>query len=377
MKIPTRAVPLVWENKIIQGDALATLRKLPAGIAQMCMTSPPYWGLRDYGTGVWVGGAAGCNHLKPPGGGRTKGKLLNGPGNREGYSSDGQFNNICPRCGARRTDEQIGLEPEPGAYIARLVEVFREVHRVLRDDGTLWLNLGDSWAGSGKGRNADGSPNAKGKQATNRGTIEGTLFHTRAYRPGAARADGVIDRAIRNRNGAGQVANLPAKNLIGIPWRVAFALQADGWVLRQDIIWAKPNSMPEPVKDRCTKSHEYIFLFSKNARYHFDTAAIQEASVTLKGPGRMRFNAEDAAARSVWVIPTQPYKGAHFATFPEALVERCILAGAPSDGVVLDPFMGSGTVGKVALDLGRRFTGVELSPAYIALACGRLRGNYE
>lgn len=266
------------------GDCLATMRGLPPQSIQCCVTSPPYFGLRDYGV-----------------------------------------------------DGQIGLEETPEDYVSRLVEVFREVRRVLRDDGTLWLNLGDSYAGSGKGRNADGSHQEGGKQGTSRGTIEGKLVKTRA-------------------------PDCKPKDLIGIPWRVAFALQADGWYLRQDIIWHKPNPMPESVTDRCTKAHEYVFLLSKSPRYYFDQASVKEPvaeSSAASGQTRNR--------RSVWTVTTKPFKGAHFATFPPDLIEPCILAGAPKGAVILDPFGGTGTTAGVALKHGRRAVICELNPEYAAL----------
>jgi len=277
---------------ILIGDCRNLLREMPEKSVHTCVTSPPYFGLRDYGM-----------------------------------------------------DDQIGLEQTPEAFVAEMVAVFREVKRVLRDDGTLWLNFGDSYAGSGKGRNGDGSPNVDplSKQATSAGTIIGNLI--KSHTP-----------------------NLKPKDLIGIPWRVALALQADGWYLRQDIIWHKPNPMPESVTDRCTKAHEYIFLLSKSPQYYFDNEAIKEPvanssvsrlsqnnlsnqlgsnRVPFKTNGTMKAvgNTENRNKRSVWTITTKPFKGAHFATFPPDLIEPCILAGCPEGGTVLDPFGGAGTTG--------------------------------
>lgn len=266
-------------EQILLGDAAEQLRTLDAESVHCCITSPPYFNLRDYET----------------------------PG-------------------------QIGRESTPEEYISRLVEVFRETRRVLRPDGTLWLNIGDSYQN---------------------------------------------------------------KNLIGIPWMLAFALQDDGWHLRQDIIWHKPNAMPENVRDRCTKSHEYIFLLSKSVRYHYDAAAIREKA---QESSRARYNSpfncgkKDIVGRgrgacdtpgmkkytgfrnkrSVWSLPTACFKGAHFAVFPEKLVEPCILAGCPEGGTVLDPFAGSGTTGVVAKRLGRNFTGIELNPEYREIALKRI-----
>jgi DNA modification methylase len=291
------------------GDCLASLRQMPAESVNTCVTSPPYFGLRDYG--------------------------------HEG---------------------QIGLEDTPEAYVARLVEVFREVRRVLRDDGTLWLNLGDSYAANRSYQ----VPSTKGGPKHGPGQSAG---------------------------GAGSVVpdGLKPKDLLGIPWRVAFALQADGWYLRQDIIWHKPNPMPESVTDRCTKAHEYIFLLSKSPRYYFDNEAIKEPGVIPAGTKAAKGSAERAAQagvnsrppeykvydgtrnrRSVWTVTTKPYKGAHFATFPPDLIEPCILAGCPVGGTVLDPFGGSGTTAGVAIKHGRSAVLCELNPDYAALIHDRV-----
>jgi DNA modification methylase len=296
------------------GDCREILQTLPEQSVHCCVTSPPYFGLRDYGM-----------------------------------------------------TEQIGLEPTPEQFVAELVAVFREVRRVLRDDETLWLNLGDSYAGAGYSNHA----NTGGAQVEQGGKQ-------------------------RHLTGTG----LKNKDLIGIPWRVAFALQADGWYLRQDIIWHKPSPMPESVTDRCTKAHEYVFLLSKSARYYYNSDSIkvqasdpetlagkQRPSIEPlyletgnKGAGRYRCNLHNQAPRemvnrrSVWTIATQPYKGAHFATFPPALVEPCILAGCPVGGTVLDPFSGSATTGQVALANARSYVGCELNPDYHELAQQRLDG---
>lgn len=266
---------------ILVGDARSRLRELPDGYAQTCVTSPPYFGLRDYGV-----------------------------------------------------DGQIGLEHTPEAFVSELVGVFREVRRVLRDDGTLWLNLGDSYAGyhgNKKSSYEEAPSNKNGYFENQRKTL-------------------VNHKGIKN------------KDLIGIPWRVAFALQQDGWYLRQDIVWHKPNPTPESIQDRCTKAHEYIFLLSKSARYYFDADAIKEPTVDDK---RTRNK------RSVWTVTTKPFKGAHFATFPPDLIEPCVLAGAPVGGMVLDPFGGAGTTALVSDKLGRESTLIELNPEYAALASER------
>lgn len=373
------------------GSCLDILPVLPAKSVHTCVTSPPYFGLRDYGV-----------------------------------------------------DGQIGLEDTPEQYVTRMVEVFRQVHRVLRDDGTLWLNLGDSWAGSNRGVMSDGSVVGGKKQRTNQGAMNGAI-----------RKSGTFD-------------GIKAKDLIGIPWMVAFALRADGWYLRSDCIWSKPNPMPESVRDRPTKAHEYIFLLSKSARYYYDAEAIKEPAKEHTGraamfarsgavsehvlPGQSaavhrtgRTDKVDAIngrnKRSVWTVTPKPYKGAHFATFPPDLIEPCILAGTSAEGVcgacgaqwvrvvevigrerqrwakgaaviesqygavgktsvlataeiavkqtvgwrpacncnaervpatVLDPFSGSGTTGMVAVRNGRSYIGIDLNSEYNAMARERI-----
>ncbi len=295
-------------NKVFFGDCRDTMRDLIAqGVkVQMCVTSPPYFGLRDYGH----------------------------PG-------------------------QLGLEPSPDDYVAAMVGVFSLVRDLLADDGVLWLNLGDSYN------------NFRNGQC-------GQSVHNHEAR----------DKPTEKRRG---VAGLKEKDLIGIPWRVAFALQAAGWYLRQDIIWHKPNPMPESVTDRCTKAHEYLFLLSKSERYYFDSAAISEAadpanyrknpSMRDVAPGQTRQGKLDAKRgevacetrnrRSVWTVPTMPYSGAHFATFPPALIEPCILAGSRSGDTVLDCFFGSGTTGEVAGNLGRNWIGCEINDQYAPLQRAR------
>lgn len=266
-------------EKVLCGDALEQLRTLDAESVNVCVTSPPYYNLRDYGT-------AG----------------------------------------------QIGVEATPDEYIGKLVDVFREVWRVLRPDGTLWLNIGDSYATS------------SGPQAPT--NTRNKYGHTSKRIPNGYKK----------------------KDLIGIPWMLAFALRADGWYLRQDIIWHKTNAMPESVRDRCTKAHEYIFLLSKSPRYYFDAAAISEPITgSSTNVPTLRRNKRD-----VWAISTRGFKGAHSAVFPEKLVEPCILAGSPEGGTVLDPFAGSGTTGVVAKRLRRNFVGVEINPDYRKMAHDRI-----
>ena len=326
-------------NKIIEGDCLKSLREMPDKSVNCCITSPPYYGLRDYGN-----------------------------------------------------EGQIGLEETPEQFVEQLVQVFREVKRILKDDGTLWLNLGDSYNGSGKGGNPEGS--------------EWTGFVGNKKREASAKQKKT------------EIKNLKPKDLIGIPWMVAFALRADGWWLRQDIIWSKKNPMPESVTDRCTKAHEYIFLLSKSKQYYYDADAIKEKSITfenrpngvernriynydskennnpiayrknIKGnknnDGVTRTTAglnlktqqektqENRNKRSVWTVNTKPYSGAHFATFPEELITDCIKAGCPENGIVLDPFGGAGTTAVVARKLNRNYLLCELNPDYIKIAENRL-----
>lgn len=292
-------------NRIYQGDCIEQMKLFPDESINCCVTSPPYWGLRDYGH-----------------------------------------------------DDQIGLEETPEEYVSKMVAVFREVWRLLKPEGTLWLNLGDSYNGSGgaggdysKGGLKEGQPKYKGRN----------------------------------------INSLKPKDLVGIPWMVAFALRADGWYLRQDIIWHKPNPMPESVTDRCTKSHEYIFLMSKSAKYYYDADAIAEKQEsTSKSFNGSKGNKSGANGdrndggragiertgfrnkRSVWTVTTKPFSEAHFATFPEDLIEPCILAGCPVGGVVLDPFLGSGTTAVVAVKNSRRWVGCELNPEYIDIAEKRI-----
>jgi len=322
------------ETKILNGDCIEMMKTLPEQSVNCCVTSPPYFGLRDYG--------------------------------HEG---------------------QIGLEETPEAFVQKLVEVFREVKRVLRDDGTLWLNLGDSYAAQRGGTHQPAETLAGGKGGK---TEDGQQVNR-------DRHDGYNPTRFASRIG------LKHKDMIGIPWRVAFALQADGWYLRQDIIWHKPNPMPESVQDRCTKAHEYIFLLSKSPKYYFDNKVIMEPAqygeqhakkATSWGTNRKHPNKDNVAdyafagdnhttskmedgsygrnKRSVWTVTTKPYAGAHFATFPPDLIRPCILAGCPKGGVVLDPFGGSGTTAAVATEESRSAILCELNPDYIPLINERL-----
>lgn len=353
---------------LLNGDVRDALKSLPDESFNCCVTSPPYFGLRDYGTAQWEGGDAECDHRLPATGGNVK----QGPNKGNNNAEARPFRERCGLCGALRIDRQLGLESTPDEYVANMVAVFREVRRCLTDAGVLFVNVGDSYNAYNGGR----------------GPAAGVNKNHHEVMPSLPKGNGLTCK------------DLKPKDLIGIPWLLAFALRADGWYLRSDIIWAKGLSfcesysgsvMPESVRDRPTKAHEYLFLLSKSDRYYFDADAIKERSRYpddiraareterhLAREGINRLNPETAKAysernvRSVWAINTSPYPGAHFATFPEDLVKPCILAGSPAGGAVLEPFCGSGTTLKVARDLGRTATGVELNPEYCRLTVGRL-----
>jgi DNA modification methylase len=361
------------EHYIMQGDALDLLKEGPSDSVQCCVTSPPYWGLRDYGTATWEGGDPDCSHRV---GGQVQDSKAKGAivaGVRPGVDAS-----RCLDCGATRSDEQIGLEKTPGEYVEKLVGVFREVRRVLRPDGVLWLNLGDSYAAARGGTHQPAESLAGGISGR---TQEGG-------RVNRSRRDGY--NPSRNAHAIG----LKHKDLVGIPWRVAFALQADGWWLRSDVIWHKPNPMPESVRDRPTKAHEYLFLLTKSERYFYDREAIAEPASYAReaawdngrngheggyshagqGSSTRKFGADPSTrnARSVWTIPTKPFKEAHFATFPPELARRCILAGSRRGDIVLDPFGGAGTVEVVCREEGRSSILLELNPEYIEIARRRV-----
>jgi len=361
--------------KILQGNCLDKLKTIAAKTFHTCVTSPPYWGLRDYGTATWIGGDPNCKHTITDGTvDNKKNKLIERPDRASDKKN-------CVKCGAKRVDDQLGLEETPQEYAVNMVKVFREVRRVLRDDGTVWLNLGDSYCSSrpmGSSGNSDKVGNAYKK-------------HTESFDFGRT---GKTSKVGTNQHrGRGKVTKgLKPKDLVGIPWRVAFALQEDGWYLRQDIIWNKPNPMPESVQDRCTKSHEYIFLLSKKDKYYYDNESIKEEGTEKIGgnvkPQKgvdQRFSEtkqglleaqqkiyEKVNKRSVWTVTTKPYKEAHFATYPPDLIEPCILAGCPEGGHVLDPFGGAGTTGLVSDRLGRNATLIELNKDYIDIINKRL-----
>ena len=374
-------------NKVFFGDCRVTMKRLIAeGVkVQTCVTSPPYWGLRDYGSPptVW-GGDPHCKHDFSPSfqpGGNGSGKSYRRDRDA-GITRGGLQPGVCHKCGA--WCGSFGLEPTPELYVQHSVEVFRLVRDLLADDGTLWLNLGDTYSTGSNGSNGGG----KSSLATTIDKYPNSKCGSANYKRPASLV-------------------LPSKNLVGIPWRVALALQADGWYLRSDIIWSKPNPMPESVTDRPTKSHEYLFLMSKNERYYYDNEAIKEPCADDTearyergrsdkhkwadgGPGnqtiaksfdhmkkignKKRKSAGDKRnKRDVWVVPTQPFRGSHFATFPPALIEPCILAGSRPGDIVLDPFFGSGTTGQVAEQLGRQWIGCEIQRDYEPLQKKRTR----
>ena len=409
-------------EKIYQGNCIDVLKDFPDESIDCVCTSPPYLGLRDYGTAEWEGGDENCKHIK-------KTQKQGGEANRPSRElTIFQYDKKCKDCGAIRKDSQLGLEETPEEFVANLVKVFSEVKRVLKKEGTVWLNLGDTYSAT----RWSNTPSTTGISTTE--------------------SDIVLQKKTK----------LPDKNLVGIPWRVAFALQSDGWYLRQDIIWHKPNPMPESVQDRCTKSHEYIFLLTKSPKYFYDIDAIREPfndgglkriNQNIKnqigserGNGGARLNGnmkavsdenKGANKRSVWSITTKPYKEAHFATFPIELPTYCIKAGCPEKvckkckkpiikesyrenklnvgygnqhtpsgthkkiggkyqkfmeenpkkiiekptcscnagfegGVVLDPFFGSGTTGLAAQEQFKHWVGIELNPEYIEIANRRL-----
>ena len=423
-------------NVILVGDVREQLRLIPDESVHCVVTSPPYFGLRDYGTAQWVGGDESCGHCAPQGGPSAKQESSAG-------TRAIQFASTCGKCGAVRIDSQLGLEATPEEYVASMVAVFRDVRRVLRRDGTLWLNLGDSYAHNG----------ASGGSS-----------------PDGPRKPRETDREKQLQMGYHVPDGLKPKDLCGIPWRVAFALQADGWWLRSDIIWSKPNPMPESVTDRPTKAHEYIFLLTKSATYFYDQEAVREphsrAWWTEATGGMPNPNRNDGGdrqgnnpssgrnARTIWEIATKPYAEAHFATYPTELVKRCILAGTSAHGccsvcgapwervvevdgetprdrknrlgessyalaqslagrpaqgldyagghgsgirpslttgwcatcqheapltpaIVLDPFLGSGTTAAEAKIAGRDWLGIELNPAYVEMAKRRINVDQE
>lgn len=395
-----------------QGDVLEVLRTLPDESVHCCVTSPPYWGLRDYGTAKWSGGLPDCDHSYNHG---TQGKT--GDRADRTFTAQAVYKDVCRKCGAIRVDKQIGLEATAAEFVAKMVEVFSQVKRVLRADGTCWLNLGDSYA---TGAGAVGNCPGGGKQGERWTGHDKSITAHQQERTGHC---GVHAESPKHSFGAigpkTQPNRMPQeglkpKDLVGIPWRVAFALQADGWWLRSDIIWAKPAPMPESVTDRPTRSHEYIFLLAKSERYYYDSEAIKEPAslgthqrrrvpagwhqgnrlteglppasqpdrkLAKRGSGIKNNESFDAAMavmpdtrnkRDVWTVNSDPFPEAHFATFPPALILPCVLAGCPEGGIVLDPFAGAATTLLVAQENGRNSIGIELNEDYIEIGLRRL-----
>lgn len=421
--------PYMAKADIFVGDVMGRLREMPSDSVHCCVTSPPYWGLRDYGTASWVGGNVDCDHLQKTGGtgastlGLASGghDLSDEARERSTTRSFVPFRQTCEKCGAERVDRQIGLEPTPAGYVARMTEVFEEVRRVLRPDGVCFLNLGDSYAGSGKGTGDTKTTNKS--NGASRGVAIGSTYGDSGHTSGIKPPPG-----------------MKAKNLVGIPWRVAFALQDAGWWLRQDIIWAKPNGMPGSQEDRTTSSHEHIFMLTKSAVYWSDFDAIKtppressrvrvaqdiqaqagshRANGGAKTNGAMKavagrkdlpenqakigafrdkqrghsrthagFNdrwdamekseqqSQPAMMRDVWFVSPGGFAEAHFAVMPTEIARRCVLAGCPEGGTVLDPFSGAGTSGVAALRLDRNYVGIELNPEYASMSERRIHDD--
>ena len=350
---------------ILQGDALSKLKELPEKSVNMCMTSPPYWALRDYGTASWEGGSdESCSHLKNEGFLKWSEKSkLAGTQTQEVYETQRQtYKEVCGKCGAKRVDKQLGLEATFDEYINKLCNIFDEVKRVLRDDGTCWVNLGDCYIGGHKG----GSIHIKNSKYDNPDIIPQFNGTPKERQKG-----------------------MQEKCLVGIPFRFALEMINRGWILRNTIIWHKPNCMPSSVKDRFTVDFEYIFFFSKKKKYYFEQqieptkAKVIEPRMfkdfrqvypdgKYKGKQGVR-RSKDRNKRTTWRICPKPFKEAHFAVYPEELCETPIKAGCPEGGIVLDPFFGAGTTGVVALKQKKKFIGIELNPEYIEIAEKRLK----
>lgn len=384
------------------GDATDTLAVLPDAAAHCVVTSPPYWGLRDYGTGRWVGGKPDCRHLAAAGrGGNIAQSTQPNVDYPAAAAHRGGVPQTCRRCGAHREDRQHGLEPSPESYIERLRGVFTELRRVLVDTGTVWLNLGDCYSSEPAGRTHDPirASTLSGKSAA-------------VSLQNSVRSAGVDRSRVVGR-----------KNLMGMPWRVAFALQHDGWILRNAIVWHKPNAMPESVRDRLSNRYEMLFLLTKQQKYFFDLDPIREPlacpealdeGIVIGGSNKGRSGGINATARrrgnsvygkyspnraahvwkgaglaatgsrhqsrhprgknpgDVWSLPTRPLREAHFAAFPIDIPLRCIAAGCPEGGVVLDPFSGAATTGMAARQLGRSYVGIDLNPEFHDIGLRRL-----
>ena len=363
-----------YKNKILQGNCLEVLKTLPDNLIDCCITSPPYWGLRDYGTAKWEDGDVNCDHVQRYNSMQSSKSTLGGRDSEDTLEDKRrdmhtQHKHICEKCGAKRIDEQIGLENTPEEYVEHMVQVFMEVYRIMKDTGTFWLNLGDSYYNyrPGGGQSMPQQSIANNKQD-------------------------LPDVVSRRGN---KIEGLKEKDLVGIPWMTAFALRKAGWYLRQDIIWSKKNCMPESVKDRCTKSHEYIFLLTKNAHYYYDNEAIkvpakQDWGIRDRTNGKyhnegtglsphtgLTKSYEKVNKRSVWEVATKPFKDSHFATFPEELIEPMVIAGCSENGLILDPFMGAGTTAVVAFKNNRNFLGIDLNSEYIDMAMKRINNQVK
>ena len=375
--------------RIITGDCRDLMRSMDAESVDCIVTSPPYWGLRDYGTAFWQGGDSDCDHIFARTLGMRASTLQGGKANQPAES----VYRACPKCSATRIDRQLGMEPTLGEHLATMVDVFETARRVLKPTGTLWLNYGDSYAASVNGRSAADTKAIGDDDRTFRDKPMSTVG---PIRPGNPDKNG----GVSNRDGlrVDCESRLKPKDLCMVPNRLAIALQEAGWWVRSEIIWAKPNPMPESVRDRPTSSHEKLWLLTKSERYFYDAEAIAEEANHPAGPGNMNGSRYVLAAqsdpmmrtksgltqigprpirnkRNVWTIPSQPFSEAHFATFPPALIEPCILAGCPKGGTVLDPFGGAGTTGMVADRLGRNAILIELNPVYAAMARDRVTGD--
>lgn len=353
-------------------DCLEGLKQLPDNSIDCCATSPPYFGLRDYGTATWIGGNPDCDHVANPKATKTFGnpEFNENRPSREATLTPGYYADICPKCGAEKVDYQVGIEPTVNDYIAKLTDIFNEVYRVLKPTGTCWVNLGDSYGGSGKGRNGNGKGGFCGElQSSNKGSREG------------------VSLPIKD-------VSVKPKSLCLVPQRFAIAAQESGWIIRNEVIWSKAAPMPTSKKDGMTVAHETIWFMTKNRKYFYDYEAVKQPSSGIITPSKTTeiTRKKEAANRiilggvesstlhcssefrnlwDVWHLSPDPVPDAHFATYPREIPTRAILAGCPPDGVVLDPFTGSGTTLMVAKDLGRKAIGFELNPSYCAIAAKR------
>lgn len=371
----------VQYNKIYHGNCIEVLKTWPAGFIDMCITSPPYWALRDYGTAIWEGGDPDCRHLNRTLASSTSTLRSNRGRNSKMYDTGMPYKDICGKCGAVRIDNQIGLEPDYNDYIKKLCDIFSEVKRTLKKEGSLYVNIGDSYAGSGKAGN---DPKYK-ENCTSFNKM--SVFHKERFGMPTNNMD------------------IPDKSLVMIPFRFAIEMVNRGWRLRNTIIWHKPNSMPASVKDRYTVDFEYMFFFTKSKRYYFEQQFEPINIESIKRNRRAKKsnkytqtdfkynasnldkerpylgyegieeemeNSDGRNKRTVWHISTKPFTGAHFAVYPPELIETPIKASCPKGGIVLDPFLGSGTSALVALQQNKNYIGIELNTEYVKLATERI-----